>query len=192
MDETLRAELLRMRQEEDDLHTDLSQSGEIYGGYHPRLEELNIRQGRRLDAIFDEHGWPGRSLVSDEGSHAAWFAAIHAISLPDVQRRALPLLQDAVARGDADPVMAAMLEDKIAFLERRPQRYGSQFDWGQSGQLEPWTIDDPDHVDERRAKVGMEPLAQRIAMFRDSPGKPDDLDAYDRRFEEWRKSVGWA
>jgi hypothetical protein len=187
----LRAELLRMRQQEDDLHTELSQSGEIYGGYHPRLETLNAAQGNRLDEIMAEFGWPGRSLVGDDGAHAAWFAAIHAISLPDVQRRALPLLQDAVARDDADPVMAAMLEDKIAFMERRPQRYGSQFDWAESGQLEPWTIDDLEHVDERRAAAGMEPLARRIEMFRDSPGRPADLGAYYKRFEEWRRSVGW-
>src|SRR5262245_46487650 len=108
MDEELRAELLAMKQAEDDLHTELSESGEIYGGYHPRLEELNIRQGRRLGEILASVDWPGISLVGEDGAHAAWFTAIHAISLPSLQRRALVLLQEAVAAEDAYPAMAAM------------------------------------------------------------------------------------
>ncbi len=191
VDETLRSELLQMVQAEQDLHTELSDSGEIYGGYHPRLAELNARQANRLAEIIDEQGWPGRSVVDADGAHAAWFTAIHAIGLPDFQRRALPLLQDAVSRGDADPAMAAMLEDKIAFMERRPQRYGSQFDWGDDGELEPWTLEDPEHVDEWRAEVGLGPLAQKVAQFKGSPGAPEDLKAYRRQFEDWRRSVGW-
>src|SRR5262245_61837352 len=113
MNPELRQRLLEMVEEERRLHTELSASGEIYKGYAPRLAELNTRQALELEAIIARYGWPGNSLVGEDGAHAAWFTVQHAIGLPAFQRRCLTLLRDAVARGEAAPAQAAYLEDKI-------------------------------------------------------------------------------
>jgi hypothetical protein len=193
LNEELRRELLAMVDEEQELHTRLSESGEIYGGYHPALEELNLRQALRLEQIIETQGWPGTSLVGSDGAHAAWFTAIHAISRPAFQRRCLGLLRDAVERGEVPAAQAAFMEDKIAFMERRPQRYGTQFDWDEKGQMSPWTLAEAEHVDELRAGVGLGPLKGRIEEFRASDeGRPTDSTEYSRRFEAWRRKVGWV
>jgi len=183
-----------MVEEERRLHTELTATGEIYQGYAPRLAELNHRQGLELESMIEEHGWPGRALVGEDGSHAAWFTLQHAIGNPALQRRCLPILKEAIARGDAAPAQAAYLEDKICFFERRPQRYGTQFDWDENGQMSPWTLEDPEKVDEYRRSVGLGPLAEKIAQFSgaatDEP-KPTDFNKRQEEMLAWAKSVGW-
>ena len=194
MNDGLRRRLLEMVEEETRLHADLTATGEIFKGYAPALAELNRRQALELQGIIDRHGWPGRSLVGEDGAHAAWFTVQHAIGWPAFQRRCLPLLQEAVERGEAAPAHAAFLEDKIRFFERRPQRYGTQFDWDEAGRMSPWTLEDPDRVDERRRAVGLAPLADRIEELRRetaSDPRPADLEAYRNEMLAWARSVGW-
>ena len=61
--------------------------------------------GERLWEILDDYEvWPGRRLVGDDGSRAAWLIAQYAIEDPGLQKRCLEALDVAVAYGDADPV----------------------------------------------------------------------------------------
>lgn len=194
MNQALRDELLGMAAEADRLHATLSATGEIYGGYAPALSAVNERHARRLETIIAQVGWPGRSLVGDEAAHAAWRVAQHAIGLPAFQRLALHHLRRAVAAGEAPPAEAAFLEDKIRFLEGRPQRYGTQFDWDERGEMSPWTLEQPDRVDDLRREVGLGPLSEKVAQFRAPESlehRPKDLAAYRRSFEEWARLVGW-
>ena len=68
----------------------------------------------RLREIVARHGWPGRALAGEQGAHAAWLMAQHAP--PDLQEECLPLLQDAVARGEASPADLAYLMDRARLL----------------------------------------------------------------------------
>jgi hypothetical protein len=90
MDMSLRDELLRMEAADRDLHTELSRSGEIYRGHHPRLRALHRQHGERLRDIIDAGGWPGRSLVGREAAHAAWLLLQHTIGLPALRGLARP------------------------------------------------------------------------------------------------------
>lgn len=174
----------------------LAEDGTLFDGYNPLMAIVHRRNGDRLGEIVDEHGWPGRSLVGEDGADAAWLLLKHAIGQPELQRRLLPVLQQAVAAGEAPAWHAATLEDGIAFYEGRPQRYGTMFDWNEEGELVPWTIDDPPGVDERRALVGLPPLAEQLAGMRagaESEGEdaPADPKARLREADEWARSVGW-
>ena len=193
MDAQLRQRLLDMVAEDRRVHTELSQTGEIFERrpLAPRLAEVFRRNASALEAIIEEHGWPGRSLVGEDGSHAAWFLLQHAIERPDLQRRGLSLLRAAVAHGEAAPAQAAYLEDRICFYERRPQRYGTQFDWDAQGKLSPWVLEDPERVDEYRAAVGLGPLQEKIEQFGTDEHRPADYEQYQREQMAWAKSVGW-
>jgi hypothetical protein len=48
----------------------------------------------------------------------------------------------------------------------RPQVYGSQVVEADDGELAPWPIENPAGVDDRRARVGLVPLAEHTAMIR--------------------------
>lgn len=114
----------------------------------------------RITEIIDRYGWPGYALVGRRAASAAWLLVQHAPL--DLQERALPLLRAAVAAGDADPANLAYLEDRVNVRNDRPQRYGTQTQV-EGGEAAPYPLADPEHVDELRAEVGLEPLADYLA-----------------------------
>ncbi|MBV8226282.1 MAG: hypothetical protein JO232_13960, partial [Verrucomicrobia bacterium] len=56
-----------------------------------RLIQIDDDNTAWLGKVVDTMGWPGRSLVGDEGAHAAWLLAQHADRHPSLQRRFLTL-----------------------------------------------------------------------------------------------------
>jgi hypothetical protein len=114
----------------------------------------------RLWSILDDfEAWPGRSLVGPDGERAAWLVA--QLADTDLQRRALEHLEAAVDCGDAEPSHFACLLDRVRMAEGRPQVFGSQFVSAGDDAVTPWPIEDPFGVDERRQRVGLEPLAMQ-------------------------------
>jgi hypothetical protein len=192
----LRDELLSMAAEDRRVRAELMAEGSLGDGYHPRVEEVHRRNAARLKEIIEHHGWPGRSLVGEDGAHAAWFILQHAIGEPALQRRGLGLLREAVAAGEAPAIQAAYLEDRIRFFEGRPQVYGTQYDWDEAGELSPHPIEDIGGVDERRRAVGLGPLEEHTRRMREDvarsgEGPPADRVGHRRKMEEWARSVGW-
>ncbi len=182
-----------MVEEDQRVRSELAATGELFQGYAPRMEEVHRRNAQELESIIDQVGWPGKSLVGDEGANAAWLIVQHAIANPELQRRCLPMLREAVAQGEAEPAHVAYLGDRICFFERRPQRYGTQFDWDENGQMSPWLIDDPEGVDERRRAVGLGPLAENVEQaHQGTEGEvPPDFNKRQEEMLAWAKSVGW-
>ena len=181
-----------MTREDERMRDKLAADGSLFEGYHPIMDALHKHNAARLRMIIDEHGWPGATLVGTDGAEAAWRIAQHAIGEPAFQRRCLALLHDAVERGDAPAWQAAFLEDRVRTFEGRGQLYATQFDVGADGRPVPYPIEDAEHVDERRAGVGLEPLAEQIAKARPEP--PPDAETRARRErlrEQWLRDVGW-
>jgi Family of unknown function (DUF6624) len=111
-------------------------------------------------------GWPGRSLVGEDGALAAWLIAQHADRDREQQRAFLDLLRDAVSQDEASPAHLAYLEDRVRVGQGQPQLYGTQFTVT-DGELEPHPIEDPERLDERRSAVGLGPFAEYEALMRD-------------------------
>ena len=193
MNDSLKQQLVEMVEEDRRVRAKLDATGELYQGYAPRMAEVHLRNAQALEAIIDRFGWPGKSLVGEEGAHAAWFILQHAIGSPALQRRCLPLLEQAVAQGQAEPAHVAFLADRICSFERRPQRYGTQFDWDEHGQMSPWVLEDPRRVDEYRQSVGLGPLAERVREVREAAAGAAPPDYQQRQAEilAWSRSVGW-
>jgi len=159
MDTALARELSTMAEEDQRVRAELARDGHLYRGYHPRLAEVNSRNVERLQEIIEQRGWPGRSLVGERAARAAWLVLQHAIAFPAVMRSGLRLLSEAAARGEVSQAEVAMLEDRIRVLEGRPQRFGTQYEWDERGEMSPLPIEDPAGVDERRLALGLPRLA---------------------------------
>ncbi|OEV30067.1 hypothetical protein AN219_12910 [Streptomyces nanshensis] len=125
---------------------------------------LTARHGDRLNAIMKEHGWPTTALVGAEASRAAWLIAQHADRQLDVQRRALALMEEAVAKGEASGTQLAFLRDRTYVNEGREQPYGTQIAGVRDGAPVPWPCEDPERLDERRAEAGTEPFRAYTAQ----------------------------
>lgn len=186
----LRRELLALASEDGRVRDELASDGSLFEGYHPRMEAVHRRNAARLTRVLDRYGWPGTSLVDPEAAEAAWLIAQHAIGEPDFQRRCLQLLEGAANLGDVPTWQPAMLEDRIRRFEGRPQLYGTQLEPDEEGQLKPYPIEDSEHVEERRRRVGLEPLSVRLSRAERVP-LPADRVRFEGEYQAWLRRVGW-
>ncbi len=175
--EALRDELVRMGEEDQRYRAELQDrliKRSIVGASAPSEEDLALQKKQdeidrrnlaRLEAIVGQHGWPVRSLVGEEASGAAFLILQHADLT--FQKKYFPLLKKAAAEGEARLADAAMLEDRIRMREGKKQIYGTQVHSGPEagGKLELYPIEDEGHVEERRAAVGLPPLADYLKLF---------------------------
>jgi hypothetical protein len=124
-----------------------------------------------MEALVDEVGWPGVSLVGEDGAHAAWLLVQHADASPAFQRRCLDLMTEAVERGEATRRELAYLTDRVLLKEAQPQEYGTQMTGTEQGWA-PRNLRDPDNVDARRAAMSLEPLTENIERINRNYGPP--------------------
>lgn len=162
-------------------------------GYHPRMEAVHKINAAHLATIIEQHGWPGRSLVGDDGAEAAWLIAQHSIGNPTFMRQCLSLLKQAASHGEVLRWQPAMLEDRIRMFEGKPQIYGSQFQPDESGQVVPYPIDSPGEVEDRRREVGLNSLKEKIAELRGQAAreKAQLPPNWRKEYDEWLRAVGW-
>ena len=52
------------------VRAELLSAKELFGSYHPRMVAVQEQNAEVLETIIDQHGWPGRTLVGDEGAAA--------------------------------------------------------------------------------------------------------------------------
>ncbi|GAA1585902.1 hypothetical protein GCM10009678_80580 [Actinomadura kijaniata] len=126
---------------------------------------LTARHADRLTEILDEHGWPTVPAVGADAARAAWLIAQHADRQLDVQRRAVALMGEAVAAGEADAAQYAFLRDRTLVNEGREQVHGTQIAGIRDDGPVPWPCVEPERMDERRAEVGIPPFEEYIARF---------------------------
>jgi hypothetical protein len=146
-----------------------------------------------LKEVVAKVGWPGQSLVGEDGGHAAWLLAQHADQDPAFQRRCLELLTQAVASGEDATADLAYLTDRVLLAEGKSQEYGTQFTGRESG----WTprrLRDPENVDERRAAMSLGTLAENAAHMAAVYGAPTPVTIIcaecGSRYEAWPPEDG--
>jgi hypothetical protein len=168
LNQPLRRELLELAERDQQNRAHVAEVIGHYGSKSPQSDSvLRALAGSdapliaRVREIVATHGWPGRSLVADDGAHAAWLIVQHASA--EVQRQLLPTIRRAIERGEGRLGDLALLEDRVLVADGQPQRYGTQLSYppmGGAPMLD--TLLDPSCVDLRRASVGLEPLAEYL------------------------------
>lgn len=118
----------------------------------------------RLKAIVDSEGWPIISKVGSEASRAAWLLAQHSPSL-EFMEHCLDVIE-ALPEGEVSPANIAYLKDRVLMMNNKPQIYGTQLQ-GSGKDMHVYPIDDAEHVDERRASVGLGTFAENEARVRE-------------------------
>lgn len=182
MKEDLRRELMEMASADQEAL--LARDRERF----TRIQTANLR---RLRKIVDDHRWPGRPLVGEDGADAAWLVLQHADS-PDAfefRRRCLQLLEQGVARGEVDPRHVAYISDRIAMIEGLHlhgvpgvQEFGTQVGSysNEAGSEAP--LPAADAVDQNRRDVLLPP---RSAIDLEARPHPMPYGAA-RQLEEWK------
>ncbi|MBX3293482.1 MAG: hypothetical protein KF881_11410 [Acidobacteria bacterium] len=188
--------IIEMRDADLALREMLVETGELFDGYNAEMEALHIRNAEALESIINEIGYPTADKVGEAASDAAWLIIQHAISRPDFMRKCAQMLEKAVAENRADAKQLAYLTDRIAVFEGRPQLYGTQFDWDESGEMSPSPFDDIQKVERRRKAVGLNSLAEQTSLMRASAAAehefpPAGLAERRQQSDEWKRRIGW-
>ena len=116
----------------------------------------------RLKAVVAEQGWPRQSVWGRQAANSAWMILQHS---PDTEFQAqmLPLMEKLLAEKECSGPEYALLYDRVQLRHGKPQRYGSQVARNSEGHWEPAEpLEDPDHLDERRAAVGLNPIDEYL------------------------------
>lgn len=172
------AELDRIAAVLDSVHAlDQNGRGELqevrakFGNQSRELEQLWKRINLQdsvdqaiVSGILDEYGWLSPDEVGDSASAALFLVVQHGDL--SMQEKYLPMLRDAVEKGRATGEYLAYLEDRIAVDMGGEQIYGTQMGMvPATGEYFIRPIKNPEHVDERRASVGLKPLNWYVGIF---------------------------
>jgi len=111
----------------------------------------------KIENILDEHGWLGADVIGTDGNWTLFLVIQH--SNLETQKKYLPIVQEAVSKGNARAIDFALLQDRVLLESGEMQIYGTQLG------VDPKTgirylapLMDPDNVDKRRAEVGLPPM----------------------------------
>jgi uncharacterized protein DUF6624 len=163
-----------------------------------RVLEVVSSNTQRLRAIVERYGWPGRSLVGEDGADAAWLLLQHAgsgvptIGTPEnhaFRRSCVPLLEQAVRAGEAHPRHLAWTVDGIQSVAGEPPVFAVlASDYAIVGGEPVFRCPvDPAAIDLRRAEIGLPPLRRDLQRR----ARDEQLAAAgDGRAEPWPPRVG--
>ena len=126
-----------------------------------KTDSLNLK---KIKLILHRYGWLGPETVGSNGNSAFFLVIQH--SDKETQQQYLPLMRSAVKNKKANAQDLALLEDRVSLKVGKKQIYGSQIgrdDKTQKFYLLP--LLDPDNVDNRRAKIGLGPIAEYLSEW---------------------------
>jgi hypothetical protein len=156
LDQNVRMTLMQAAQEKD---KDLDSFARLFPN-SPVLKEVqrvDSDNQKWLVQVIERHGWPGRSLVGEDGAHAAWLLVQHAGRDIEFQKNCLALMKNA-QKDEVAAADIAYLTDRIRIGEGHKQIYGTQLEF-QDGRVVLKPVEDPLHLDDLRRVAGLQPIA---------------------------------
>ena len=117
-----------------------------------------------VQKILDTKGWLGKDIIGRQGNTTLFLVIQH--SDIDVQLKYLPMMREAVKKGNARPSSLALLEDRVALRQGKRQIYGSQiYTDMETKEFYVAPLIDPENVNKRRQEVGLGKLEDYIAHW---------------------------
>jgi tetratricopeptide (TPR) repeat protein len=171
IDKPLRNQLRAILGEDQKYRVQIEALEKASGDDSPQLRDLwkviaakDAENLAQVEVILGERGWLGPDIVGTDGSNALFLVIQHANL--KTQEKYLPMMRAPVMAKKAEAQSLALLEDRVALGEGRHQTYGSQIGFNQkTRKYYILPLDDPDGVDQRRAAVGLQPLADYVKAW---------------------------
>ncbi len=163
--DSLTTVLLRILETDQYDRNQMAEVSTRFGGDSPQIKALfkHMKQTDSLnfievDQILTRYGWLSSSRIGPDANRTLFMVIQHA-DLP-AQEKYLPMMTEAVKQGDLKASSFALLQDRLALYKGQKQIYGSQLAWNmKTKHYYVMAIENPDQVDQRRASVGLVPIA---------------------------------
>lgn len=171
LDKPLVAILDTINREDQDLRRQVREVEEKYGrdseeikAHWKKIGEKDSINLIKIQKILDEKGWLSSDVIGRQGNNTLFLVIQH--SDLQVQEKYLPMMREAVEKGNARASSLALLEDRVALGQGKKQIFGSQIGRNpESGEFYVLPLQDPDNVDKRRAEVGLDTLQEYVSLW---------------------------
>lgn len=170
-DKPLRVELIKIFEDDQVIRHQYVNASRKLGYKNPTVDSLAkimINQDSinliKITHILDTKGWVGSDKVGSQANQTLFLVIQH--SPLKTQEKYLPMMREAVKKGNASANNLALLEDRVALGQGKKQVYGSQiYRDEKTNRFYVAPLIDPDNVDKRRAEVGLEPIAGYVTNW---------------------------
>lgn len=167
-DKPLQAELLTILEEDQKYRMQIHETLKNFSDDSKEMQDLwkiTLQKDSinllKVKKILDEKGWVGKDKVGAQANSALFLVIQH--SDLETQKKYLPMMKEAVAKGNADSGSLALLIDRIEIREGRKQIYGSQIGTNPNNKTQyVLPLIDPDNVDKRRTEVGLGSISDYV------------------------------
>jgi hypothetical protein len=152
-----------------------------------KMKKIDIESADAVAKIIDKYGWLGKDKIGKQANETLFLGIQHIDDLV-VQSKYLPVVKDAVKKGDAEPWHLAFLTDRILMNQGKKQVYGTQkilTKNPETSYIIP--LENPEKVDELRKEIGLDSLnddLQEDGLFWNLEDYKKDLPRIEKLYKE--------
>jgi hypothetical protein len=130
-----------------------------------RVQEVTRKHRPAIDRIYIAYGLPTDSRVGRSAANAFWLLVQHQDL--ELQKKLLPVLEQAAGKGEISSQNFAYLYDRVMIGEGKEQRWGTQISCLDGKPvLDP--IVDPEGLEQRRRVLYLPPIDVYLSQFGDA------------------------
>ncbi|HEU4376885.1 MAG TPA: carboxypeptidase-like regulatory domain-containing protein [Telluria sp.] len=156
MEPKISQELVAMEAADQEVRARWAQSP-LKGAFDQEMAKIDGANESRIVEIIRDKGWPDAEMVGVKAANAMWVLVQHASPL--LLKKCLPYMKEAAAKNELSWATVALSIDRDLVYDGKKQIYGSQFRSGKDGNMEMYPVEDEQHLDDRRQRVGLQPIA---------------------------------
>jgi hypothetical protein len=134
-------------------------NSKMFQKYQKQFKENHVINEKKVKAILDTYGWPTQEMIGPRGNWTLCNVLQHSDNTVRIQY--LPLMRQAVKDKKLEARFLVRAADRIATEKGELQLYGGQMKYyPETKSFNVWPVYDPENIDQRRAAIGLEPIAQ--------------------------------
>ena len=136
--------------------------------YRDSMEiELDLTCKKNLIVVqdyFNKYGFPGIKENGKETTMHFWVIVQHGDHNVIFQEKVLNAMSKELKNDNVSSRNYAYLYDRVKKNQKKQQLYGTQISW-ETGKAQPYNLETPNKVNERRIKMGLEPIEDYLKKF---------------------------
>lgn len=169
---TLRDSLIRV-------HGADSEDAAVYQKIYRENHEANLKKVKQILATWS---WPKKAVIGEQGNHTICNVLQHADQ--STREHYIPQMKQAVLDGELGARWLVRAEDRLATDRGELQIFGGQMKYyPETKSFNLWPVYDPENIDERRAEIGLEPIAEFLKNRFDFDWDLEEQIARSKAFE---------
>ncbi len=132
--------------------------------YYPLslLKQETIKDNfSKMEDLIAQNGWPTYSSVGKIAADGPLLVINHH-EKEAIRVKYLPRIKKACLETEGSCVEYAKIQDRVLVHTGKKQRYGMQFEYDENRNLVPLPIESPEYIDQRRKKIGLEPIKEYL------------------------------